>query len=99
MFAQEGEGHGWVRASLRRGLRAQHILYRQQQEHVKHMMIVAINTTKTVTPMAMVAPNLPKSQCNHLLVFPMTGHPHIVTCSQGDPFWQKTLKKLPSYSV
>lgn len=35
----------------------QHILYRQQQEQVKHMMIVAINTTKTVTPMATVAPN------------------------------------------
>lgn len=37
--------------------REQHILYRQQQEQVKQMMIVAINTTKMVTPMAMVAPN------------------------------------------
>lgn len=35
----------------------QHILYRQQQEQVKQMMIVAINTTKMVTPMATVAPN------------------------------------------
>lgn len=50
---------GW--AGLRRG-RLQHILYRQQQEQVKHMMMVAMNTTKMVTPMATVAPNLPKSQ-------------------------------------
>lgn len=55
------------------------------------MMIVAINTTKMVTPMAMVAPNLPKSQCNHLSLFPMTGHPHI-TCSQRIPFGKRPLR-------
>lgn len=58
------------------------------------MMIVAINTTKMVTPMATVAPNLPKSQCNHLSLFPMTGHPHI-TCSQGTPFGKRLLRNSP----
>lgn len=58
------------------------------------MMIVAINTTKTVTPMAMVAPNLPKSQCNYFSLFPMTSRPH-VTCSQGTPFGKRLLRNFP----
>lgn len=60
MFTQGGAQADKVgRASLRRGRR--HILYRQQQEQVKHMMMVAMNNTKMVRPMATVAPNLPKS--------------------------------------
>jgi hypothetical protein len=45
---------------LRRGRR--HILYKQQQEQVKQMMMVTTESTKIVSPMATVAPNLSKSQ-------------------------------------
>lgn len=63
----------------------QHILYRQQQEQVKHTMMVAINTTKTVRPMATVAPNLPKSRRrhHHLSLFPRT------------PFGKRLLRNAP----
>lgn len=49
---------GW--ACLRRGW--QHILYKQQQEQVKQTIMVTTKSTKMVRPMAIVAPNLSKSQ-------------------------------------
>lgn len=48
------------RACLRRGRR--HILYKQQQEQVKQMMMVTTKSTKMVRPMAAVAPNLRKGE-------------------------------------
>lgn len=51
-----GVSVGWLgRLCLRRGRR--HILYKQQQEQVKQMMMVATKSTKMVRPMATVAPN------------------------------------------
>lgn len=40
----------------------QHVLYKQQQEQVKQMMMVTTDSTKMVRPMAMAAPNLPESR-------------------------------------
>lgn len=55
-----GAMHTGPPGCLRRGRR--HILYKQQQEQVKQTMMVTTKSTKMVRPMAIVAPNLPKSQ-------------------------------------